>query len=364
MPAGRFQQGDDLCVRTGGQVVVDLFQRNRYAAPGLDCADELPQLFNEAALAFIFAVADIDREPYVAGDDVGSAGQHFRFPYGGDRIGTGGLDGQPFQLQGNFAACQESVMPQMHRGAARMALLAGQGHAKIGRSGDGVHDAYRQIQRFQHRALLDMQLDRSVHLAFRHGNFGEAGKIVSQFFQHLRERFAVLIGQRIGLLQRQFAGQGPAAQTAKPEARRFLRGIHDHFNAAFAGSAGGPDQPDGFQTGRNAGHPVEHACMNNGVNMGAGPNGRQLRLRSGERAENIADRVFPHGQAQSGHLLFDITPCFELRRCKQDTGRASRRVRIEGIQLLQHTADIGGRGGLRQHEAFAPFFGMITFCGL
>ena len=125
--------------------------------------------------------------------------------------------------------------------------------------------------------------------------------------------------------------QQAAAETADAEARGLLRSKQDQFDGALGAHSGALQGPDGFEAAQHADRAIVHAGVGNGVNVGAGGDGREVRILARPSREGIAYGVFTDFQSGFGTKALHVSPCRQIGGREDDArdGR-SRRVRVSG----------------------------------
>ncbi len=120
------------------------------------------------------AGADIEDDHDVGRDHIGGAGRDRDAADGRHHLALG-FARQRFAEQHRFGGAGERVTPQHHRHGAGMAGLAEKFHVEIGLPDDRRDDAERLAARFQHRALLDVDLHIGGRLIAGIGGGGDVG---------------------------------------------------------------------------------------------------------------------------------------------------------------------------------------------
>jgi hypothetical protein len=171
-------------------------------------------------------------------------------------------------------------------------------------------------------------------------------------------------------------GQSPrkeaAAETADAETGRFFGSEDDQFNAAARFETGLFERAYGFEGAEDAHYTVIASSVWNGVDVGAGCNGRQVWISTWPASEDIADGVFADGKVKLGAKVFDEGAGAEVgfgEKNPRDERWRSFGDRGELVYLAPETRDIDGQGGharnfsqsgaLRAGTARAPFIGLM-----
>ena len=135
-------------------------------------------------------MADIKAHADIAGDDVRRAGKRLDAAHGGDQSGSGlrvALDG------GDPLGCAgERILAQIHRAGAGMVGFAVKGKFVAALASDGFDDAEAEIQIFEHRALLDVELDEGEGTRVEN-RIGELRGVGAEGFDCLGQRGSAFV---------------------------------------------------------------------------------------------------------------------------------------------------------------------------
>ena len=124
---------------------------------------------------------------------------------------------------------QEGVAAHLHRRRAGVGVQAGEAHGVALDAEGAQHGAQRLVDRLEHRALLDVQLEVGGRALERRARVERRVEVDAVLAQRVGQRRPVAVGEaahRVGL---QRAGGRARAQQAAPEARALLVGPADEL---------------------------------------------------------------------------------------------------------------------------------------
>ena len=184
-----------------------------------------------------------------------------------------------------------------------MAAEAFDGEAVAGGRGNRGDDADGDLLAFEQRPLLDVQLDPGVVVAGGKAGGGErAGEAGggADLGEGLFFMAALCAVEGVGGGGVEDAGDEARAEAADAEAGRLFGGEKDEFDGAAGAEAGALEGADGFEAAKHADGAVVHAGVGDGVDVGAGCDGGEVRFGAHPAEEGVADGVFADLEAGFG----------------------------------------------------------------
>src|SRR5581483_2466419 len=307
----------------------------------------------DAVLRFAGDATDIDGELDLAGNRIDDAGIDLDRADGADDaafVHRRVLARRLLDVGDKIGGGRERVLAHVHRRRARVVGLSGEDYAQPRRRGDRGHDADLLAFRFEHRALLDVQLEIGFD---RFGIALKAGQAVAVDAE-AREDFAELGAARVDgvgeIFHLHLAGDEARAERRKAEAARLLPDEADRFDGAGERDAAFFYRPHRFQRPDDADRAVEFAAVDDAVEMRAGEHRRTVGAF--EAAEDVADAVDVDLEPGLRHQMDEQLPAAQLGHGKNEprhraaVADADSRDRVEiGEQAL--SVDRRARGGCR-----------------
>ena len=185
----------------------------------------------------------------------------------------------------------------------------------------------------EQRALLDVQFDECVVAARRQRDRFEF-PAKAGLPAELLERAALRIAQSAGPLQRQSAGEQPAAEAAQPEAGRLLGGEHDRLERTTGLESAAPESLQSREAAQSPDHAVETAGVGDGVRVRARGHGGQRRFPPRPAGKKVSHRVLPHLQPGGAGSLPDHLPRAHVGLGIENPGDDRRRRRGNAGQVV------------------------------
>jgi len=190
----------------------------------------------------------------------------------------------------------QGVPPLRHGRATRVRSLAGEPDGQARHRDDLTDHPEREVAVGQRRALLDVQLDedagKRLHAASR-----QRGRQAQRGEGPANARSAGITHVQLGGSEP--TAQRPAAEVALSEPAAFLVAEgNDPDSPRVRPRAGGGDR---LQPGHHAEGAVEPAAVRDGIEMGPGPDFRELRGAPGRPADQVANRVDSDLEPSLGH---------------------------------------------------------------
>ena len=108
-------------------------------------------------------IADVDVHPSRGRDHVDRSRAHVDDADGRDGALAARVPRESLEHRRCLGGARERVAAHRHRCRAGVRGLAPEGHEQVVRRGDVGHDAKRDAGGLEHAALLDVQLDESMH---------------------------------------------------------------------------------------------------------------------------------------------------------------------------------------------------------
>ena len=162
------------------------------------------------------------------------------------------------------------------------------------------HNAHRQIQAFEHRSLLDMQLEVGRRVAELLARLQHRVQLDAVWPRRVFERDAVMIGERAHLVGHQGAGSRARSEQAAPKARAlFVAPVHQPHRDRRR--AFGRNAPQHLQRREHVQRTVQPPAVGHGVDMPADQQ-RGVRVTL-QRCPQVAGGVLVDLDGQLGQLV-------------------------------------------------------------
>ena len=225
-------------------------------------ADEGSQPLLGLLQQILVGVAQVHRELGARGDDVDQVRVQGQRAHGGDLAATHFV-GQPAHEAGDGGRTVPGVMAQPHRRGAGVVGLAGDAQRLPRNALHVLHGPDQAAFGIQHRALLDMQFDKSLWPGQRQRGCAQ----VADALQFVGEHGAIDGARGVCIGQAQAAGVDQRPQHVGLKARAFFVGEHRHHQRMTGGDARRVERPHDRQAGEHAVVAVVAATGGHGVDV-------------------------------------------------------------------------------------------------
>ena len=186
--------------------------------------------------------------------------------------------GRRFERENQFGGRCQRILAARHKLSAGVSAFAFDHDTLAGGRGNVRHQADVELFLLEIGALLDVQLDKLMEAASRHGNgFRRTGepRLRAQFFQSA----AILVAQSERLFGREYSGHHAATQAANAESRRLFGGEDDEFDGPPRLESELLQNANGLKTAKHSHTAVVEAGIGNSVDVRTGANRRERRSR-------------------------------------------------------------------------------------
>ena len=233
-------------------------------------------------------VADVDREPHLAGNGVARVGAHVELTHRADRIGRL-AERDVLDRSRHPRRRHERVLAGRHRRGAGVRVASAHLDVVPALALGAAHHADGHARRLEDRTLLDVGFEQRAQRVLAAG----LASLVADARKLVAERLAFGALQPVGEIPVEQSREHPGGDHRGGEARALLVGPVDDLDRGFGLDSGVVEGAHRLQRGQHPEDPVELAAVGLGVEVTAGGHRRQIGVPSRPPREHVPHLV--HG---------------------------------------------------------------------